>query len=92
MDFKIDHTDFNLACAKLWVHGGGIARNDFALNANDAFSAQMCQAFKVGIGRSTHNLGNAIMVAQIDERDPAMVAATMDPARDGNSLANMVSA
>ena len=73
--------DLDLAGRQLRVHHVGRPGNDLAGHRHHRFDAQRFEGAKhraVGVG---DDLGNPVMVAQIDEQQPAMVALAVDPAR-----------
>jgi hypothetical protein len=78
--------DLDRAGGEVGVHGRGVAGLHLALDGDDAFDAQRLQDRQrraVAIG---HDLGDAVMVAQIDEEHAAMVALAVDPARQADAL------
>ena len=73
--------NFDLTRGQICVHGGGTARLYIAINGDNAFKAQCFEDGQCGAVAIGNNLRHAVMIAQIDEQNAAMVALTMDPAR-----------
>ena len=73
--------DLDLAGRQISVLGAGRALAQLAVDAHHPFRAQrlgQLEGRAVGIG---HHLGEPIMVAQIDEQHPAVIADAVAPAR-----------
>ncbi len=85
-------THFDLARRQVGVDRLRRARDDVAGHRHDAFGAQAVEDREGRIARVRDDLGQAIMVAQIDEQQPAMVALAMHPAREADILADMLGA
>ena len=66
------------------VSGG--ARHHFARKGQHPFRARRVHRGEGRRVRLDHALGDAVMVAQIDEDQPAMVAPAVDPARQADGL------
>ena len=86
-DLDRPHPDLDLSRRQMRVDRLGRARHHLAVDAHHPFRLQ---PLGVGEGRRFrvhHALGNAVMVAEIDEQKAAMVAHAVDPARepDGRS-------
>ncbi|KAG0761270.1 hypothetical protein G6F22_018915 [Rhizopus arrhizus] len=89
-DFLAQHFDF--ARGQFAVRG---ASRTFAHETGDAdaeFVAQALGGGEGGVVRIEPDLGQARAVAQVDEDDPAVVAAAVHPAVQGDGLAEMVTA
>ena len=81
--------DFDLAGRQVRVLGTGRAPADLAVNADHPLRAQRLgelERLAVGIG---HDLREPIVIAQIDEQHPAMVADAMAPARQPDGGADI---
>ena len=68
----------------------GVARLHLAVDADAPFGAHLLdlgEGRAVGVGQ---HLGHAVMVAQVDEKDAAVVAHPVDPARQADGLADML--
>ncbi len=90
LDFLAEHFDF--ARSQLGVGG---ARRTLAHQAGHADAELVAQALRGregGVVRIEHDLRQARAVAQVDEDDPAVVAAAVHPAVQGDGLAEMVTA
>ncbi len=90
LDFLAEHFDFAGG-----QFGVGRARRTLAHQAGDAdaeFIAQALGGGEGGVVRIEHDLRQARAVAQVDEDDPAVVAAAVHPAVQGDGLAEMVTA
>ena len=77
---KCARANFDAAGVDPGIHRLGRPRDDFAGHRDDRLGTKpiedrMRRAVRVG-----HDLGNAIMVAQIDEHQIAVVALAVDPA------------
>ena len=80
-DFDLIDVDFDLAGRQIGVLGPRRAPTDLAVNADHPLRAQRLgelERLAVGIG---HDLREPIVIAQIDEQDPAMIANAVAPAR-----------
>ncbi len=76
--------NLDLAGREIGVHSPLPAPLHFAVDGDDALDPQafqQCQRRTVGIG---DDLGHAVMIAQIDEQHPAMIALAVDPARQSD--------
>ena len=81
--------DFDLAGRQVRILGTGGTAADLAVNADHPLRAQRLgklEGLAVGIG---HDLREAIVIAQIDEQQPAMVADAMAPARETDDAADI---
>ena len=77
----IARENFDLTRGQICVHRGGTARLYIAINGDNAFKAQCFEDWQGGAVAIGDNLRHAVVIAQIDEQNAAMVALTMDPAR-----------
>ena len=77
--------EFDLAGRDLRVHGLGGARHDFAREAHDRLDAPAFEFLVEILGRVDHDLRLAVVVAQVDEDDSAVVAHAVDPAGQARS-------
>ncbi len=83
------HADLDLAGGQVGIDGVGRAGQDLAVHPDHALGAQALDAVEArGLG-ADHQLGQAIVVAQVDEHQPAVVALAMDPARQPDILARV---
>ncbi len=81
--------DFDLPGRQLGIFGAFRAPAHLAVDAHHPFRAQglgELERFAVGIG---HHLGQPIVVAQVDEQNPAMVADAVAPAGQANRIADV---
>ena len=79
--FDLVDIDFDLAGRQVRVLGARRTPTHLAVNADHPFRAQRLgelECLTVGIG---NDLREPIVIAQIDEQDPTMVADAMAPAR-----------
>jgi len=79
-NLDLANIDFDRAGRQIGVFGTARAAAHFAVDAHHPFRAQRLGHLErraVGIG---HHLGEAVMIAQIDEQHAAMVADAMAPA------------
>ena len=72
--------EFDLAGRDLRVHGLRRAGDDFAREAHDRLHAPAFEFLIEILGRVDHDLRLAVVVAQVDEDDAAVVAHAVDPA------------
>ena len=80
-----EHLD--LARRQLGVHKARIARLHHAVDAHAPFRPQLFHRCKDGAVGIAQHLCDAVMVAQVDEQDAAMVADAVHPARQANGFA-----
>ena len=74
------------------VHGGGLASHHLAAHRDDTLAADRFGGLEHRARNVHDDLGHAIVVAQIDEQQIAMVALALDPARQAGLLADMLGA
>ena len=79
--------DLDLAGCKLRIHRAALAHHHVARDGHDRFGAKVIKGFQRLAARRADHLGQAIMVAQVDEQHSAMIALAVDPAgkADGRS-------
>ncbi len=63
------------------------ARHDLAVDAHDALGPQSFEGLEAGRAGMGDQLGQAIVVAQVDEQQAAVVALAVDPARQTRTFA-----
>ena len=80
---RVDH-HFNVTGRQLLVDRPALAIDDLARNGDDRLDSQRIERRKCVRPGAADQLGQPIMVAQIDEQHPAMVALAVDPARQAN--------
>jgi len=81
--------DLDIAGGKLRVDRPALAPDDFAVDRHHRFDPQgieQLERIRAGAG---DKLGQPIMVAQVDEEHPAMIALAVDPARQPHRLADV---
>ena len=81
--------DLDHAGGQVGILGAGRALAHLAVDPHHPFRAQLLGVLEgraVGIG---HHLGQAVMVAQVDEQHAAMVADAMAPAGEPDGLADI---
>ena len=81
--------DLDLAGRQIVIVGAFGAAADLAVDPHHEFRAQLFGLRERRRVRIDHALGQAVMVAQIDEQHAAMVANAMDPAREADRLADV---
>ncbi len=82
--------DLDLAGRQIGIDRPFAARLDLAVDRHDAFELQpveQLQRVAILIG---DDLGDAVMIAQIDEQHAAMIALLVDPARKADGLADIL--
>ena len=86
-DFDVANEHLNFARWDFGVHQALVARHDVAINADTPLRTHLFDLGKyraIGIG---HDLRDAVMIAQIDEQKPAMIAHAVDPTGKTHGLA-----
>ncbi len=81
--------DFDQAGRQLGVLRAGRAHPHLAVDAHHPFGAEFLDVLEGRAVRVGHHLGQAIMVAQIDEQHAAMVANAVAPAGKPHVLADV---
>ena len=81
--------DLDLTGRQVRVDRAGRPRLDLAVDGDHRFHAQPVQHLQRGAILVRDDLGDAVMVAQVDEQHAAMVALAMDPARQADGLADI---
>ena len=81
--------NFDLAGRQIVIVGALGAATGLAVHPHHEFRAQLFGLRERRRVRIDHALGQAVMVAQVDEQHAAMVANAMDPAREANRLADV---
>jgi hypothetical protein len=87
--FHVAGEYLDLAGRQIGVDGFRRARLHHAVDADDPLAAHglgSLEAGRIGIG---DDLGEAVMVAQVDEKQAAMIAHAMDPAGQADILADI---
>jgi len=82
--------DLDLAGRDLGVHKGCIAQLHRAVDPHHPFGAHLFQRRKGRAVAVTDDLGHPVMVAQVEEQHPAMIAHPVDPARQAHGLAGVI--
>ena len=89
LDDQVRDLEFDFARGQAWVDGAGFAHHDLAGDGDDAFRAD---SFSRGEGRGAggeYALRQAIMIAQVDEQQAAVVSLGMHPSRKAGDLARI---
>jgi hypothetical protein len=81
--------DLDLAAGEVGIGGAGGARLDRAIDRHDRFDAQAFEDRQRRRIAVCDDLGNAVVITQIDEQHAAMVAPTMQPTRKADSLTDV---
>ena len=79
-NFHCSCIDFNFAGGEFGVDRAFFAGNDFTVELDDSFDTPMVQFLIEGTFGVDDHLSDAVMVAEVDENDAAMVTDAMDPA------------
>ena len=77
---RVPRSELDLAGRQLGVDGLRRARDDLAGDGHDAFEPQRLDRLEQRRSSVDHALGDAVMVAQVDEQQIAVVALAVDPA------------
>ena len=89
-DLELVHLDLDLSRRDVRVHGLGCAAHDFAPCVHDELGTDLVRDLR-GLGRPLgidDELDDARVIAQVDEDQPAVVAAARDPPGDVDRLAH----
>ena len=81
--------DFDLAGRQVRILGTGGAAAELTVNADHPLRAQRLSKLECLAVGVSHDLREPVVVAQIDEQHPAMVADAMAPARQPNGGADI---
>ena len=84
--------DFDLASAQIGVHQLSVPGDDLAFDRDDALGPQALDCSETGRAGVEDDLGQAVMVAQVDKQQIAVIALAVNPARQADLLANIGSA
>jgi len=82
--------DLNFAGGEARVHCLGRTRLDLAFDRHNRFHPQPVKHRQRGRIRIDNDLGNAVMIAQIDEQQPAKIALSVNPARQADGLPHVI--
>jgi len=82
--------ELDLAGGEPRVHRRRLARHDLAADRDHALGPHRLGDLEDRAGDVEHHLGHAIMVAQVDEQQIAVVALALDPAGQADLLADML--
>src|SRR5208283_5277199 len=84
------HLDLDLAGREVLVVLAWETMGDLAGDGDDPFAAQLTGGgYQFGFLRLEDDLGQAVAVAQVDEKQGALIAVAIDPAVEGDVLANV---
>ena len=89
-DLEALDPDLDLAGRQVGIDRLGRARDHLAVDAHHPFRLQPLRLLEGRRMRVGHGLGQAVMVAEIDEQQPAMIAQAMHPARQSHGLADIL--
>jgi len=81
--------DLDLAGGEAGIDRLGHARHDRAGDRDDAFELQRVHGREDRAAAVDHDLGDAVIVAHVDEQQLAMVALAMDPTAEPHGLARV---
>ncbi len=88
-DLDAGDAQLDLAGRQVGVHDRGLTGHDLAVDADDALGAQAFDGLEARRLRVQHQLGQAVVVAQVDEQQAAVVALAVDPARQADIRARI---
>ncbi len=83
---EIGDAELDLAGGQARVHRAGLAGDDLAGDGDDAFRAHRIGRGEGGRAGGKHALRDAVMIAQVDEQQTAVIALGMHPAREAGGL------
>ncbi len=92
LDGDFARAKLDLAGRHLRVDRFGRARDDLAGHRDDAFGAQPVEHVERAAAGIGDDLGQAVMIAQVDEQHPAVIALAVDPARQARRGAGVAAA
>ena len=82
--FDLGRKDFHVAGRQIRIDRIVCAGLHFTIDADNPFAANGFGNLESGRIRVGHNLGNAVMIAKIDEENAAMVTDAVNPAGQAN--------
>ena len=88
-DFHRQDAHLDLAGRQVGVDGRAFAQDDFAIHLDHALGAQALNDLEARRFGVQHQLGQAIVVAQVNKQQAAVVALAVDPARQTNIRARI---
>ncbi len=92
LEHKFTRPYLDISRGQIRVAGALFAQNHFASDGYHAFNAHMFDRFHDGRTRGDNNLGNAGLVAQVNEQQPTVVPLAVYPAGQAGCGARIVRA
>src|SRR5690606_37558375 len=89
LDGRTVGDDLDRAGRKVGIGRLGPARDDLAVACDDRFGPQPLEQGERLAVRAGDDLGQAVMIAQVDEQDAAMIALAVNPAREADAAADI---
>ena len=89
-DLELFQPDLDLAGRQIGIDGLRRARHHLAVDPDHPFRLHLLGELEGRRRGIDHDLGEAVMVAEIDEQQPAMIAQSMHPAREPDGFADIV--
>ena len=87
--FEVTYVNLDLACGQFGVDQAFIAGLHRAIDANTPLAAQFFHFGKHRAVRIAQDLRHAVMVAQVNEQNPAVIAHAVHPTRQANCFAHI---
>ena len=92
LDDELVRDELDLAGVDVGVDLALAARDDLAGHRDDAFELEVRRLLEERAARVDDDLGAAVVVAQVEEEDAAVVALVEDPAGEAGGLARVLDA
>ena len=92
LDDELVRDELDLACVDVGVDLALAARDDLAGHRDDALEPEVRRLLEERAARVDDDLGAAVVVAQVEEEDAAVVALVEDPAGEAGGLARVLDA
>ena len=87
--FYVTDEHLNFSGWNFGVNKAFVPRHDVAINADTPFAADFLNLGKYGAIGIGHNLCDAVVIAQIDEQQPAVITHAVHPTGQANGLTNV---
>ena len=88
--YTVGGVEFDLAGGQARIDRSGVAGHHLAADRDHALGAHRLGGLEDRAARVHHHLGHAVVIAQVDEQQIAVVALALDPARQAGFLADIL--